>query len=294
MFNKISILVLLSVLTPFTYAATAGKVTGLQFPTWVERGDQVIPLTPGQMVEEGDVIHTGEQGKLLLRMNDGSDIKLGNNSNIDIKTVSNSTPENENIFGLALNVLKGVFRFTTSTVAKKQRRNVAISFGTVTAGIRGTDIWGRTNQEKDLVCLLEGKIDVSHPQSETIRLDEPLQYYDALKGEPGALKGKVDAPQVQKWANLTDLDVGQGVMSEDGQWSVVVMSLENIEHANAFQQSLNSKGYPAIVKTSESQGQTYHRVMIQQLTTYKDAKSAQSKLNQLEGVNQAWIRKSVF
>ena len=41
-------------------------------------------------------------------------------------------------------------------------RDVRVKVNAVTAGIRGTDVWGKSESDRDIVCLLEGRIDVSH------------------------------------------------------------------------------------------------------------------------------------
>lgn len=271
-------------------AQVAGQVTAVQSPSWLERGEQVIALKPGLKIEQGDVIRTGSNGKLLLNMNDDSDIKLGNDSKINIDIVENASEKNDNVFGMALNVLKGVFRFTTSALGQDKKRDIAVSFGTVTAGIRGTDIWGRVNQEKDLVCLLEGSIDVSHPQSDTVYLDEALQYYDAPKGEAGSIKGKVDSEKVKQWAQLTDFDSENGVMYEGGEWSVVLMSLQNRDYAEVFAQQLNTQGYPAEIQRVDLAQGIFHRVVLGHFVTKDSAQTAQQDLSQLAGVENAWVR----
>lgn len=290
----LSIVLFFSLTTQTALASVAGKIRGAQFPGWIERGEKLIAIHPGFSVEEGDLIRTGVGGKVMLSMEDGSDIKLGNSSKVKIKSVSKSSPENDNVFGMALNVLKGVFRFTTSAIAKSKKRDLSISFGTVTAGIRGTDIWGRVNSEKDLVCLIEGKIDVSHPQSETVRLDQARQYYDASKNSAGSLKGKVEAEQLTKWAQLTELEHEQGLMSENGQWSVVLMSLLDNQYAQLFSQKLNSQGYPAEVVETDLDGVTVHRVIIKQFERYSDAVNAQKRLNILDNVENAWVKEYSF
>jgi hypothetical protein len=52
-------------------------------------------------------------------------------------------------------VIAGAFRFTTSSQARK--RDIAIKVKNVSIGIRGTDLWGKSTDERDLVCLIEGK-----------------------------------------------------------------------------------------------------------------------------------------
>lgn len=281
-------------LTQSAIAEIAGKVKAVQFPSWIEREHQIIAIKPGINIEQGDVLKTGKQGKLLLSMDDGSDIKLGTESKIEIKVVKPATLKNNSIFGLALNVVKGVFRFTTSALAKSRKRDVAISFGTVTAGIRGTDIWGRVNTEKDLVCLIEGKIDVSHPQSALVRLDQPLQYYDAPKGEAGALKGKVEKQQLEQWAKLTELDNSKGIMTERGNWSVVLMSLKQKNYAEQFSTQLNGMGYPSEIIKAQINNEIFYRVIIRNFAHFIDAKGALKRLTTVNGVQNPWIKKFAF
>jgi len=292
---KLTTLALITVLSSQSvFAQVAGHIKGAQFPGWIERDGQMMAIKPGQLIEEGDLIRTGAGGKVLVSMNEGSDVKLGNNSKIEIKTVKPTEVNNDNVFGLALNVLKGVFRFTTSVLGKAKKRDVSVTFGSVTAGIRGTDIWGRVNEEKDLVCLIEGKIDVSHPDTKTVRLDQPRQYYDAAKNSAGALKGKVEQQQLDIWADLTELDKSQGVMTQEGHWSVVLMSLEDAKYAQVFSDNLNQKGYPSEVIDTKLGDKTYHRVVIKQFNAYDDALNAQKRLSVINGVNGSWIKRYSF
>jgi hypothetical protein len=61
------------------------------------------------------------------------------------------------LFRAALNVLEGAFRFTTDVAAKTRKREVSIRAAQVTAGIRGTDLWGRSRPGNEIVCLIEGE-----------------------------------------------------------------------------------------------------------------------------------------
>ena len=37
---------------------------------------------------------------------------------------------------------------------------MSIRVATVTAGIRGTDLWGKSAADRQIVCLIEGRIEV--------------------------------------------------------------------------------------------------------------------------------------
>jgi hypothetical protein len=71
----------------------------------------------------------------------------------------------------------------------------------VTAGIRGTDLWGKSNDARDLVCLLEGKISVGAEGHPAVTLDQPLDFYQNPRdGSPGREQGRCQP----------DRGVGQG------------------------------------------------------------------------------------
>ena len=83
----------------------------------------------------------------------------------------------------ALDVAKGAFRFTTGVFSSPRRdRAVNVRIATITAGTRGTDLWGISNAERDLICLLEGRITVFHALDQSRELSEPLSFCVALKG----------------------------------------------------------------------------------------------------------------
>jgi hypothetical protein len=55
------------------------------------------------------------------------------------------------------------FSFTTGLLAKSSaQRDVKVKVNAITAGIRGTDVWAKSDSGGDLICLLEGNITVSH------------------------------------------------------------------------------------------------------------------------------------
>src|SRR5512132_3195359 len=58
-------------------AAPGALVEGVQMPAWVERGNETIPLTPGMALRDRDRVRTGDNARILLRMAEGSAVKLG-------------------------------------------------------------------------------------------------------------------------------------------------------------------------------------------------------------------------
>ena len=54
----------------------------------------------------------------------------------------------------SMGVVKGAFRFATGVFGKpRAERDVGIKFGTATAGVRGTEPWGRSPSTRTIWCV---------------------------------------------------------------------------------------------------------------------------------------------
>src|SRR5437667_40572 len=113
-------------------AQVAATIEGVQMPAWVERAGRRVPIIPGMELRAGDQVVTGAGSRLLVKLADGSSVKLGENGQLRFAELS---PARE-LFKAALNVLEGAFRFTTDIAAKTRKREVSIRAAQVTAGIR--------------------------------------------------------------------------------------------------------------------------------------------------------------
>jgi hypothetical protein len=166
-------------------------------------------------------------------------VKLGEKARFRIERV-----EHKSVFRAALQVIAGAFRFTTRAIARRQRRDVTIKVSTITAGIRGTDVWGKSTGERDLVCLLEGRVQVSAEGREPLTLDTPLDFYQKPReGEPAL--AHVDAAQVAIWSRETEIDADGAAASVGGEWRVIASKFERRDTALALRGRLRAAGYPA-------------------------------------------------
>jgi len=165
-------------------AAPAAMVEGVQMPAWLERavtgGIRRIPLAPGMELRGGDEVRTGAGSRLYIKLAEGSLVKLGENASLRLIDLQ---PDRGGFFKAALHVLEGAFRFTTDVLAKERRREVSIRIATVTTGIRGTDLWGKSMAERQVVCLIEGKIEVGAEGEAPVTMDQERQFYRRDKGQ---------------------------------------------------------------------------------------------------------------
>ena len=69
-------------------AQAAASVEGVQMPAWVERNGRRTPLLPGMELRAGDQIFTGASARALLRLSEGSIVKLGENGTLRLTEMS--------------------------------------------------------------------------------------------------------------------------------------------------------------------------------------------------------------
>ena len=186
-------------------AAQGPVVQAVQYPAWLERNGVSVPLTPGTQLQSKDQVRTGDNARIQMKLPEGSTVKLGQNAKFVIDRI-----DNRGFFRSTLSVISGAFRFTTDALRKATRREVTIKVHNVTAGIRGTDLWGKSTDERDLVCLLEGRITVGAAGHAPVALDRPLDFYQKPRGA-GPSVARVDPQQLEARALMSAVRSVEGV-----------------------------------------------------------------------------------
>jgi hypothetical protein len=121
---------------------------------------------------------------------------------------------------------------------------MTITVATVTAGIRGTDLWGKAAPDRDIVCLIEGRIEVSRGGDPTITMDQPLSFYIAPRGQPPLLVQPVNPDQLKQWAAETEVETGRGAARRGGKWKVVLASGESENEVLRVYQDVRAAATP--------------------------------------------------
>jgi hypothetical protein len=266
------------------------KVNAMNYPVWVERSQQIVALLPGSELRANDLLRTGKGGRVLLQLADGSALKLGGSASFRIESASMSTTQDSSYLQLGLEALRGAFRFTSSFFGNATAgHRVNVRIGAITAGVRGTDIWGRSNLEKDLVCLIEGAITVDAAGESTAVLEQALSFYVKPKGAAALPVEQVDPTQLQLWAAETELDDNLGVASLEGSWQLVLMSLSDANNLQEALQRFNRKGFAAQSIEVQSGGKTWHRLLLPGFVSRQDALNARIQVAEYLEINDAWV-----
>ena len=261
------------------FAQPAAVVEGVQMPAWVERSGRTSPVAPGMALQAGDQLRTGAGSRLLVKLSEGSLVKLGENGRL---TIAEMSPAQE-VFRAALRVLEGAFRFTTDVTARQRRRDVNISVATVTAGIRGTDLWGRSRDERQIVCLIEGRIEVGAEGEQPVVMDQARQFYVRDKGKTQPV-GLVEPQQLNQWAKETEIETGKGAARAGGKWRVDLATLDNQRDALMVYDEVRKAGYPAEIRPSRDGEKRTYVVRIRNLPSKAEAGALADALRGKHGV----------
>ena len=218
------------------------RVDAVQAPAWLERGGRTVPLATGTMIAAQDKVVTGANARVRLKLPEGSDVRLGEYAEFTLDRAE----DRGGTFRAALGVLKGAFRFTTQLVSRAHPREVTVRVKNVTAGIRGTDVWGKSSDERDLVCLLEGAITVGSEGFPSVTLDKPNDFYQRPRGGGAPQVAKVDPAQVDAWSKETALDDDAAAREGRG-WRIVAATLPNRDDALRMARALRAAGFAADV-----------------------------------------------
>ena len=218
------------------------RVDAVQAPAWLERGGRTVPLAPGVVLAGQDKVLTGPNARVRLKMGEGSDVRLGEYAEFTLERAE----DRGGTFRAALDVLKGAFRFTTNLVSRARARDVTIRVKNVTAGIRGTDVWGKSSDERDLVCLLDGAITVGSEGFPDVTLDKANDFYQRPRAGGAPQVAKVDQAQVDTWSKETALDDDAGTREGRG-WRIVAATLPSRDDALRMARALRAAGFAADV-----------------------------------------------
>ncbi len=256
-------------------------VEAVQMPAWIERRGVRAPLAAGTELQASDKVVTGANARLLIKLAEGSSVKLGERAQLAIADVES---RRDNVFVAALRVLEGAFRFTTDAAAKARRREVSVTVATVTAGIRGTDFWGKAASDRDIVCLIEGRIALERAGDPPLEMADPLTFFVAPRGQAPLPVQPVSPDQLKQWAAETEVEAGRGVARRGGTWQVVLTSSESQIEALRVYESVRDAGYAAGIYPQLAQGKRSYDVRIASLPSKAEAQALADALAGKHGV----------
>jgi len=268
------------------FAAAAATVEAVQSPAWRDRNGVTVPLAAGMELQSGDVLRTGQGARVYLMLAEGSRVKLGEAARFTFHTRS---LQPQRFFRGALDVLAGAFRFTTGQLAKARPRDVAIRVGTATIGIRGTDLWGRTDGDGDMVALLEGRIEITRA-GQTTELTQPLTYFDAPRGQAAEVRA-LDPAVFSRLARQTEIQAGDGAARANGKWRVLAAAAPSEEAALELYDRIREAGFSARIRPRRADAEGWrYELLLGGFSSADEAAIAAARLKAATGLTPGVVR----
>src|SRR5579872_3241370 len=138
-------------------AGPAGTVVGLSGSCSVISAGVRNPLTLGAAVQESDTVDVPADGKLKLRMADGSVIAVAAGTTVTIATYA--TADNGRRQDAVLSLGQGLLHAIVSPTDSAARFEVKTAIGS--AAVRSTDWFIETTPQGDEVTVLNGSVAVT-------------------------------------------------------------------------------------------------------------------------------------
>ena len=227
--------------------AADAEVDAVAVPAWLVRDGTRMPLAPGERLRNGDVLDTGPAGRARLRLADGGTVKLGENAHFTLGGMAIGAADQ--VFRATLGVVKGAFRYTTAALDRfRGRRAVQVQFVTASVGIRGTDLWGKSLADREIVALIEGRVEVARAGEPPVIMDRPGTWYQAPRSGPALPVQPIADELLARFAQETEMAPDSAAVSQSGRWRLVVLAAADQAQAREAYDRLAAGGYPVALR----------------------------------------------
>lgn len=266
--------------------AAPAVVRLLQAPAWRLHEGVRSALQPGQELAARDRVVTGAGARLVIELAEGSTVKLGENAELSLAELVAPAQESGVFMGV-LDVVRGAFRFTTTVLGR--HREIRTRIGSTTIGIRGTDVWGKHEDTRDFVVLLEGQISIER-NGQVLTMDQAQSLYMAPAGQASLPIGAVDPADLGRWAQETEPQAAAGQRDTKGRYRLMLpVSVAQAQAQDLFAR-LAAAGYAAQQISTPHAGRIGWRVSIGGYINEAEAQAGAAAVAATLGIARPWLR----
>ncbi len=282
---RLFILTLLCLSATWDVFAVPAEVRLLQAPAWLVHDGTRSALQPGQALAASDRIATGPGARVLLALSEGSTVKLGENAELALAELK-EPPIESGVFKGFLDVVRGAFRFTTAAVGRK--RDIQARVGTATIGIRGTDVWGKHEDARDFVVLLEGHIEIER-NGQSVAMSQAQSLFMAPTGQPALPLAPVNPDDLGAWAQETEPQAGGGQRDGQGRYRLMFRLSDQEAEARTLFAQLSVAGQGGELSELVLGERRAWRVSVGGYTSEVEAQAGARALATVLGGTRPWL-----
>jgi hypothetical protein len=136
-FGILSSAVILSALPLSAMAVDAGMIKTMNGQVAVERGGQILPATPGFVIQHTDRVRTGAKSNVGITLRDDTLLTAGPNSVVHLDKFAFDTTTHSGVLDVTLK--RGTLAVVSGKLAHHDPNAVTFRTPTTTLGVRGTE-----------------------------------------------------------------------------------------------------------------------------------------------------------
>lgn len=262
------------------------RVASLQPPAWIEQDDQRTALQPGDAVQAGQGLATGDGGRLQLDFEDASVLQLGENSQLTLGELQlTDDGSTDGLLKAALSLVQGQLRFSGDPL---RQRDIGLVLGDdMRLRLQDSDVWVSRQTEGTQVCLVQGSVRVDDAGLPAQTLDLSQTCLAGAPGQPLQRSSTSDA-DFSAALSQTEPEATQALLRAGGRFRVVLASVGTQAQADREIARLSDLGYPLEALPQQETGRTRYRLAIGGLPDHAQAKRLVQTLKQRLGIT-GWV-----
>lgn len=252
-------------------------------PAQYERERVPANLLPRQSLEAGDLIRTGDNGRVMLGFAGVSILTLGGEAELLLHSADPPSQGRGALLRLKLD--RGALRVDAKPRPNLPPQDLRLNVGRLKLRVYGGDVWAEAGERGETVCLLSGAVEILGPIGDE-RLDLPNECLVVSNENRRMLLKPGDA--LSRKLARTAFGVEQERPRQKG-WTLVVASVADEAAAQAKADVLRSRGLPAEVRIFDAEDSRIYRVVLGTFATRELADAYAAQVAESHGVRGAWL-----
>ena len=244
----------------------------VRMPAWVARDGVRTPLAAGASLLAGDQLITGDDARVVLRLAEGSELRIGEDATVELSTSEARSGDEAFSKQAGIAVLQGAFRLTSAPSGAK-RRDIGIRLSSMTIDASAADVWGKSAADGEIVCLVEGQLGIAPANGAPVRIDQPLGFYLVTRDAAPPRQAETDLGQLALWTAETSVKPGSGVQVAGGRWKLNLLLAANQLTAFNGYQKLRQQGYAVEFFPAGTPQHRLYQVTLSGLASEADAQA---------------------
>lgn len=248
-------------------------VSALQPPAWITHKNERIALGASAPIQSGDSLTTGPGARVHLALADGSLLKLGENTVVELQNLQLRNVKQTYVLTGSLKMSSGNMRYTAQKQRATSKSDLNLQIGrALLAQASSADLWAATGSAEDRLLLIEGSATVTPPQKPAVPMAQPNSVYTTYRNNAGKPDGISQMQEPRLLLQLTELDGRQPALQSNGPYRIVLATYPDEAKALERVRKYAALGYPVELQRPSPTSPGY-RVILDGLPNHADAKA---------------------